>query len=1167
MNEHIPNIETYVKRLNWYLQEHYPANKKITAEEWNALFLALMNQGNTQEDTLEKICNEILPLHITAINYLLDAESDHSSRITTLEDTTAEHNTRIDILEVDTLNSKNRIKTLESTVDNHSNIIDNHSNRIDILEVDALDSKNRIKLLEDNKAGNIILDGDSYQDNMRNIYYEKDGFKSEGVFFNKANHEAYLLDADLELNLSPVNIGGVCFVASFMQPDSTVNPDIYAQGEILITSDFWASDSTGVFYREIYIRKSTEHPSGYVGVREETTQQGRYYFTPIMDASVINKIKTLIQNLDRNKVSQSQLVETNQNIDKKVDKKTTSGNYVYTHIGEVQGEARFSNGAEDNAIVQRTVGGYVYVPNTYPQDKFPDVAMGSVAVNKAYVDLGFGVIQANLIGEVLPSEEENGYKQVLTFKGLKGEDGTALTLFTTELSLPKTNLEITEDSALFKYTFTLKDNKGNVLSTKTIDLPLEELVVDGLYNNTTKSIILTLKNGNTVNIPVGDLVEGLVNSTDLQNALDTKVDKVSGKGLSTNDLTDELVAKINSALQEHQPLDNYATLEQVNSKYTKPTTGIPKTDLESSVQSSLNKADTALQEHQSLANYATLSQVNAKYTKPTTGIPKTDLDSNVQSSLSKADTALQEHQDISGKADKTEIPTKVSQLENDENYLKTETDPTVPAWAKQANKPTYTAEEVGALPNTTQYVSSVNGQSGAITGVATQTEVDKKVDKTAVSESVVANSVVKRTVDGDILVNDDNTAMASKPSNIAVSKGYVQYIMTTLSELFGQNLEAVISSISSSASADGYTQTLTFKNLNDTGIGTLDIVMPKTNLEITEDSSLFKYTFTLKDSKGNTLSTKTIDLPLEELVVNGSYNNVTKSIVLTLKNGNTADIPVGDLVEGLVNSTDLQNALSIKVDKVDGKGLSTNDYTNTDKAKLNGLANIKTIGDNLTLDEQGKLSAKVASGVSSINGQTGAVTGIATTEEVNTAKQSANSYTDTKTGEISTALQQNTAKINELEKQNKSQSSQIDVLKKLYAVGSIYMSTNSTSPAELFGGTWEQITEKFLLASSQLPTANNPNPTRTYIEKNSGGSASVTLTGNNLPNILQVGQNKSGVEKWISGCEWTNQPYADQAFIITQKSYLNEVGNNYIYNQPHDNMPPYYVVNIWRRTA
>lgn len=48
------------------------------------------------------------------------------------------------------------------------------------------------------------------------------------------------------------------------------------------------------------------------------------------------------------------------------------------------------------------------------------------------------------------------------------------------------------------------------------------------------------------------------------------------------------------------------------------------------------------------------------------------------------------------------VPTKVSQLENDKQYLTsyTETDPTVPTWAKAASKPSYTAEEVGARPNT-----------------------------------------------------------------------------------------------------------------------------------------------------------------------------------------------------------------------------------------------------------------------------------------------------------------------------------------------------------------------------------------------------------------------------------------------------------------------------------
>lgn len=61
------------------------------------------------------------------------------------------------------------------------------------------------------------------------------------------------------------------------------------------------------------------------------------------------------------------------------------------------------------------------------------------------------------------------------------------------------------------------------------------------------------------------------------------------------------------------------------------------------------------------------------------------------------------------------VPTKVSDLTNDSGYITgyTETDPTVPSWAKQASKPSYTAAEVGAVPTT----RTVNGKalSGDIT--------------------------------------------------------------------------------------------------------------------------------------------------------------------------------------------------------------------------------------------------------------------------------------------------------------------------------------------------------------------------------------------------------------------------------------------------------------------
>ena len=68
------------------------------------------------------------------------------------------------------------------------------------------------------------------------------------------------------------------------------------------------------------------------------------------------------------------------------------------------------------------------------------------------------------------------------------------------------------------------------------------------------------------------------------------------------------------------------------------------------------------------------------YELPETGIPSTDLSSDVQTSLGKADTALQSY---------------------------TETDPTVPSWAKAESKPSYTASEVGAVPTT----RTVNGKA------------------------------------------------------------------------------------------------------------------------------------------------------------------------------------------------------------------------------------------------------------------------------------------------------------------------------------------------------------------------------------------------------------------------------------------------------------------------
>jgi hypothetical protein len=67
----------------------------------------------------------------------------------------------------------------------------------------------------------------------------------------------------------------------------------------------------------------------------------------------------------------------------------------------------------------------------------------------------------------------------------------------------------------------------------------------------------------------------------------------------------------------------------------------------------------------------------------------------------------------------------------------------------------------------------------------------------------------------------------------------------------------------------------------------------------------------LKDQNGDNLGTaQTIDLPLESVVVGGSYNSQTQKVVLTLQNGNTIEFSVADLVSGLQTELSESNKLN-----------------------------------------------------------------------------------------------------------------------------------------------------------------------------------------------------------------------------------------------------------------
>lgn len=116
---------------------------------------------------------------------------------------------------------------------------------------------------------------------------------------------------------------------------------------------------------------------------------------------------------------------------------------------------------------------------------------------------------------------------------------------------------------------------------------------------------------------------------------------------------------------------------------------------------------------------------------------------------------------------------------------------------------------------------------------------------------------------------------------------------------------------------------------------------------------------------------------------------------------------------------------------------------------------------------------------------------------------------------------------------------------KAYPVGAYYISESATSPASLFGGTWTQVTGRFLRAANDTAT---------------GGSDTHTLTTAQLP------KNKVYSSADVNG----NAGFSDELYTgaFSQGSEYVYLNLTYIGGgRSHNNMPAYKDVYVWRRTA
>lgn len=136
------------------------------------------------------------------------------------------------------------------------------------------------------------------------------------------------------------------------------------------------------------------------------------------------------------------------------------------------------------------------------------------------------------------------------------------------------------------------------------------------------------------------------------------------------------------------------------------------------------------------------------------------------------------------------------------------------------------------------------------------------------------------------------------------------------------------------------------------------------------------------------------------------------------------------------------------------------------------------------------------------------------------------------------------------------------LLNLFYPIGSIYQSTESTNPANLFGGTWEPIEDTFLLAAGS-----------TYSAGDTGGESSHTLTISEMPSheghlYSNAGSTRGGnINAFLNRDTLGIYGNSGRGWVVHDGNEVHPVGFSRGESQAHNNMPPYYTVYMWRRIA
>ena len=150
----------------------------------------------------------------------------------------------------------------------------------------------------------------------------------------------------------------------------------------------------------------------------------------------------------------------------------------------------------------------------------------------------------------------------------------------------------------------------------------------------------------------------------------------------------------------------------------------------------------------------------------------------------------------------------------------------------------------------------------------------------------------------------------------------------------------------------------------------------------------------------------------------------------------------------------------------------------------------------------------------------------------------------------------------------------------IYPVGSIYMSVNNVSPATFLGGTWEQIQDTFLWCAGSKHAAGTTGGEETHTlsiqeapqHTHTRGTMEIhggfgCVVPNNHGNYVKGSfvASQMGAGNILGGTVYAQNPIWSYDFWAS-RNWSGETSSRGG-NQPHNNMPPYLAVYVWKRTA